>query len=185
MLCLALLALAAGCDQAMSRQPKVRPLQETAFFPEGSGSRPPVPGTIPQGGLRIDAHLFTGREGPNFAATFPFEIGRKELDRGRERYDIHCSPCHDRTGSGRGIIVQRGFRAPPSFHQDRLRDAPPGYLFDVMTRGFGAMPDYATQVAPSDRWRIAAYVRALQLSRFAPREELGADDLRRLEEAAR
>lgn len=174
-----------GCDQVMERQAKVKPLQESAFFADGKGSREPVVGTVPQGGLRLDDHLYWGREGNAFSETFPFPIARKELQRGRERYEIFCTPCHDRAGSGRGIVVQRGYRAPASFHLDRLRQAPAGYFFDVMTRGFGAMPDYASQVPVRDRWRIAAYIRALQLSQNASREDLSANELRRLEEEAR
>jgi len=175
----------ASCDQAMDRQAKLKPLQERPFFPDGRGSREPVAGTLPQGGLRIDDHLFRGKDGAAFGETFPFPIARKDLERWRERYDIFCSPCHDRAGTGRGIIVQRGYRAPPSMHIDRLRQAPPGYLFDVMTRGFGAMPDYAAQVSPRDRWAIASYIRALQLSQNASREDLAAAELRRLEEEPR
>ena len=174
-----------GCDQVMDRQAKLKPLQESSFFVDGRASREPVAGTVPRGGLRIDDHLYRGKEGGAFAETFPFPIAKKDLERGRERYEIFCSPCHDRAGTGRGIIVQRGYRAPPSMHLDRLRQAPPGYLFEVMTRGFGAMPDYASQVPPRDRWVIAAYVRALQLSQNASREDLRADELRRLEEEAR
>ena len=180
----ALCALA-GCGQDMERQPKLRPLQESSFFADGQGSRPPVPGTIPQGGLRLDDAMFRGRSGEAFTETFPFALGRKDLDRGRERYDIYCSPCHDRAGTGRGMIVQRGYRAPSSLHVDRLRQAPPGYLFDVVTRGFGAMPDYATEVPTRDRWLIVAYIRALQMSQNAAREDLSQEELRRLEGEAR
>jgi hypothetical protein len=175
----------AGCGQDMDRQAKLRPLQESAFFPDGQGSRPPVPGTIAQGGLRLDDPLYRGRVGKEFVPTFPFPVGKKDLERGRERYDIFCSPCHDRAGTGRGIVVQRGYRAPSSFHTDRLRQATPGYLFDVITRGFGTMPDYAVEVSPLDRWRIVAYVRALQLSQDAAREDVAAEDLDRLEREAR
>jgi hypothetical protein len=175
----------AGCGQDKDRQAKLRPLQESPFFPDGQGSRPPVPGTIAQGGLRLDDALYRGRVGKDFVETFPFAMTRKDLERGRERYDIFCSPCHDRVGTGRGMIVQRGYRAPSSFHVDRLRQAAPGYLFDVITRGFGAMPDYAVEVPPHDRWRIAAYVRALQLSQNATREDLAAEDLDRLEREVR
>ena len=175
----------AGCSQDMDRQAKLRPLQESAFFADGQGSRPPVPGTIAQGGLRLDDALYRGKVGKEFVPTFPFPVTKKDLERGRERYDIFCSPCHDRAGTGRGIVVQRGYRAPSSFHTDRLRQATPGYLFDVITRGFGVMPDYAVEVSPLDRWRIVAYVRALQLSQDAAREDLTAEDLDRLEREAR
>jgi mono/diheme cytochrome c family protein len=169
----------------MDRQPKLKPLQESSFFADGRGSREPVAGTVPQGGLRLDDHLFRGRMGDAFVEAFPFAITRTELERGRERYEIFCAPCHDRAGTGRGIIVQRGYRAPASFHLDRLREAPSGYYFDVITRGFGAMPDYAAQIPPRDRWTIVAYVRALQLSQNATRADLTPQELRRLEEAAK
>lgn len=169
----------------MDRQPKLKPLQESVFFPDRQGSRPPVAGTIAQGELRLDDALYRGREKEGFVSTFPFAPGRRDLDRGRERYDIFCSPCHDRAGTGRGVIVQRGYRAPSSFHVDRLRQSPPGYFFDVITRGFGAMPDYAAQISTRDRWLIVAYVRALQLSQNASRDDLTADEMRRLEEEAR
>jgi hypothetical protein len=179
------LLLVLGCDQVMDRQAKLKPLQESAFFADGRGSRDPVAGTVPQGGLRIDEHLYHGKDGSAVAETFPFPIARKDLERGRDRYEIFCSPCHDRAGTGRGIIVQRGYRAPSSLHVDRLRQAPAGYFFDVMTRGFGAMPDYASQVPPRDRWAIVAYIRALQLSQNASRDDLTADEVRRLEEDTR
>ena len=100
--------------------------------------------------------------------TMPFPATREVLVRGRERFDIYCTPCHSRLGDGNGIVVQRGFRRPPSFHEPRLRQAPLGHFYDVMSNGFGAMPDYAAQVNPRDRWAIAAYIRALQLSQSAP-----------------
>jgi hypothetical protein len=175
----------AGCGQDMDRQPKLKPLQESAFFADRQGSRAPVEGTIAQGGLRLDDPYFRGREKDAFVTTFPFAMSRKDLERGRERYEIFCSPCHDRTGTGRGIIVQRGYRAPASFHIDRLRQAAPGYLFDVITRGFGAMPNYAAEVPTRDRWLIVAYLRALQLSQNVSREELTAEELRPLEGEAR
>lgn len=173
--------LASGCDQAMSEQPKRAPLRASSFFADGRSSRLPVPGTVARGQLRLDEHLFRGVSGGEFAATFPFDVTAKVLERGRERFDIFCAPCHDRAGTGRGMIVERGYRAPPSFHIDRLRRAPPGYLFDVMTRGFGAMPDYADQVPARDRWAIAAYIRALQASRDTPKEDIPPDELRKLE----
>ena len=180
---LLVLGIPLGCDQAMERQAKLRPLQESSFFADGQASRPPVAGTVPQGGLRLDDHLFTGKEGTAFAETFPFSISAADLERGRERYDIFCAVCHDRAGTGQGIVVQRGFRAPPSLHLDRLRQAAPGHHFDVITRGFGAMPDYASQIVPRDRWRIVAYLRALQMSQNASRDDLTVDERGRLEEA--
>ena len=143
----------------------VEPNQGTTLPPR---SNPPEPA----------APLPGGKIGPGYASTFPFPISPEVLDRGQERFNIHCSPCHDRLGTGNGMVVQRGYRHPPSFHTERLRQAPVGYFFDVITNGFGAMPDYSAQVLPSDRWAVIAYIRALQLSQNAtlgdvPPEERG------------
>jgi cytochrome c len=151
----------------MHDQPRVEPLEPSAFFEDGRGSRPVVAGTVARGWLQEDDHLRTGKIGKQFVRTFPFEMDLARLRRGRERYDIFCSPCHDRTGSGNGMIVQRGYRRPPSFHEQRLRDAAVGYIYDTIARGFGAMPSYATQIPVADRWAIVAYVRALQFSQNA------------------
>jgi mono/diheme cytochrome c family protein len=124
--------------------------------------------------------LQTGKVGKDFATVFPFAITRAVLERGRERYDIFCSPCHDRVGNGDGMIVRRGYRRPPSYHIDRLRAAPAGYLYDVITHGFGVMPDYAAQVPVRDRWAIVAYIRALQLSQHAAASDVPATELRAL-----
>jgi hypothetical protein len=171
----------AGCDQAMSDQPKRGPLQASSFFADGRSSRSPVAGTVAQGGLQLDDHLYRGLVRGEYATIFPQAVTGDILERGRGRFDIFCSPCHDRTGSGRGAIVERGYRAPPSFHIDRLRQAPPGYLFDVISRGLGAMPDYSQQVSAQDRWAILAYLRALQLSQAAQEGDLPPEELRRLE----
>jgi mono/diheme cytochrome c family protein len=157
-----------GCRQDMHDQPKYEPLEESSFFADGQASRQPVPGTVARGQLYDDALLYTGKEGGNEARVFPFRVDAAVMARGRERYDIFCSPCHARTGDGNGMVVQRGFRRPPPLAEERLRQAPVGHLFDVITRGFGAMPDYAAQIPASDRWAIIAYVRALQLSASAP-----------------
>ena len=148
----------------MHDQPKYEALEASAFFADGGASRPLVEGTVARGTLDLDPHFSAGKVNGALVDTFPFAIDRAWLERGRERYDIFCAPCHDRAGTGRGMIVQRGYRQPTSFHVDRLRDAPVGHFVDVMTNGFGAMPDYREQVAPADRWAIAAYIRALQLS---------------------
>jgi mono/diheme cytochrome c family protein len=176
------LLLGLGCDQAMSEQPKRKPLQESRFFADGQSSRPPVPGTIAQGGLQLDDHLYQGTVAGEFADTFPFPVTREVIVRGRERFDIFCSPCHDRTGYGHGAVVGRGFAAPPSYHIERLRRAKPGYFFDVITRGFGAMPDYRDQIPVRDRWAIVAYLRALQESQNARPEDVPPEELRRLQE---
>jgi len=154
----------AGCRQDMHLQPKYVPEDPSAFFADGRSERQPVTGTVARGHLRTDELLYTGRANGVVADLFPFPITAVDLNRGRERYNIYCSPCHDYTGSGNGMIVQRGFPSPPSFHIDRLRQASAGHFFDVMTNGFGLMYSYASRVSPEDRWRIAAYIRALQLS---------------------
>ncbi|MGH9492960.1 MAG: c-type cytochrome [Terriglobales bacterium] len=171
-LALALVSLLAGCRQDMHNQPKYTPLRASEFFPDGRSARQPVPGTVARGELREDTVFYTGKVGEQFAAQIPFPVTRAVLERGQERYNIYCAPCHARTGNGSGMVVQRGYRRPVSFHDPRLRAAPPGYYFDAMTRGFGAMSDYAAQVTPRDRWDIAAYIRALQLSQHATLEEL-------------
>jgi len=159
--------LLAGCRLDMHLQPKYLPEQATDFFGDGRSERQPVPGTVARGHLRLDELLYTGKENGVVADKFPFKITRADLERGRERYNIYCSPCHDYTGSGRGMIVQRGLPAPPSFHIDRLRQESAGHFVDVITNGFGAMYGYAARVEAQDRWRITAYIRALQLSQHA------------------
>ena len=163
---------ASACRQDMHDQPKYIPMRSSAFFDDETSARQPVEGTVARGQLREDEHLYTGKTGQQFAATFPFEITKEALDRGQEQYNVFCSVCHDRTGAGNGMIVQRGFRRPPSFHIDRLRQAPPGHFFDVISNGFGAMSDYSAQITPEDRWKVIAYIRALQLSQNATIEDV-------------
>jgi Cytochrome C oxidase, cbb3-type, subunit III len=166
--CLGAIALLlSGCRLDMHVQPKYLPYEPTDFFGDGRSERQPVPGTVARGHLRLDELMFTGRENGVVVDKFPFPITKADLDRGRERYNVYCTPCHDYTGSGRGMIVQRGFPQPPSYHIQRLRDAPAGHFYEVITNGFGAMYSYAARVEPADRWRIAAYIRVLQLSRNA------------------
>ena len=168
-LCAAIVLLTmVGCRQDMHDQPKYIPLRESTFFTDTRSARPVVAGTVARGQLREDTLLYTGKVNGADATTFPFAVDEKAMARGRERYDIYCAPCHGRTGAGDGMIVRRGFRVPPTLHQDRLRDSPVGHFFDVITNGFGAMPDYATQIKAEDRWAIIAYVRALQLAQHAP-----------------
>jgi len=168
-LCAAIVLLTmVGCRQDMHDQPKYIPLRESTFFTDTRSARPVVAGTVARGQLREDTLLYTGKVNGADATTFPFAVDEKVMARGRERYDIYCAPCHGRTGAGDGMIVRRGFRVPPTLHQDRLRDSPVGHFFDVITNGFGAMPDYATQIKAEDRWAIIAYVRALQLAQHAP-----------------
>ena len=164
----------------MHNQPKAIPLRESMFFRNGSSARPLVDDTVARGTLQDDAAFFTGKSGTADVDTLPFPLTQAVLDRGEERYNVYCSPCHDVTGSGRGMIVRRGFRQPPSYHIDRLRQIPIGHFYDVMTNGFGAMPDYRAQVAPRDRWAIAAYIRALQLSQNAPVAVLSPDEREKL-----
>ena len=171
-----------ACRQDMHDQPKYVPMRASTFFGDERSARPVLAGTVARGQLRDDPMLYTGKDGGGADVTaFPFAVDGRALARGQERFDIFCSPCHGRTGEGDGMVVQRGYRRPPSFHQDRLRDAPVGHFFDVITNGFGAMPDYATQIKAVDRWAIIAYVRALQLSEHAtladvPAAERGALD---------
>ena len=154
----------AGCRQDMHDQPKYKPLRPSPLFSDHSSARPLIEGTVARGTLHEDEAFFTGKTSGATVKELPFQITEKDLDRGQERFNIFCTPCHDMTGSGRGMVVQRGYRQPPSLHDPRLRAADPGYMFDVITNGFGAMPDYRTQIDPRDRWRIVAYVRALQLT---------------------
>jgi hypothetical protein len=177
--CLAL-AGAGACRVDMHIQPKYNPLRPSQFFPDGRSERPVVPGTVAHGQLRTDELRYTGRINGVVADVFPFPITRQDLERGRERFNIYCSPCHDYTGSGRGMIVQRGFQPPPSYHIDRLRQAPVGHFFDVITNGFGNMYSYASRVAPDDRWRIAAYIRVLQLSQHATVADVPAGERQQL-----
>ncbi len=165
---LAMLGLTlAGCRQDMHDQPKFVPLRASDFYPDKRSERPYPDGTVPAGEFQDNSPFYTGTANDAPIDYFPMQISAADLKRGQERFNIYCTPCHGRMGDGNGMIVQRGFRQPPSFHIDRLRTSPPGHFFDVMTHGFGAMPDYAMQVAPADRWRIAAYIRALQLSQHA------------------
>jgi mono/diheme cytochrome c family protein len=163
---LALLALT-GCRQDMHDQPRFKPLAESDFYSDLRSARTPVEGTVARGQLHEDSYFYTGKVGTNPGDYLPFAATDAVLARGRERFNIYCAPCHSRLGDGNGMIVQRGFRVPPSFHIERLRKAPLGYFFDTITNGFGAMPDYASQISASDRWCIVAYIRALQLSQGA------------------
>ncbi len=165
----------------MHVQPKYKPLESSTFFDDGRSSRPVVPGTVARGQLKTDEAFYTGKLNGVEVDTFPLPITHEVLDRGRERYNIYCAPCHDRLGEGQGMIVQRGFPPPPSYHIDRLRQAPVGHFFSVMTNGYGTMYSYASRVSPEDRWAIAAYIRALQLSQQARLEDLTDEDRRQLQ----
>lgn len=158
-----------GCRQDMARQPKHLALSPAPFFDDGRSERPLVEGTVARGALEQDALAL-----PKDSSVFPLPITQKLVERGGERYNIFCSVCHGRLGDGNGMVVQRGFRRPSSYHIDRLRQAPNGYFYDVITNGFGAMSDYAAQIPPRDRWAIIAYIRALQLSQHARPGDLPA-----------
>jgi mono/diheme cytochrome c family protein len=164
--CLAVFA-AAGCRQDMHDAPRYEPLEASTFFADGRSARLPVANTVARGQLHEDTLLYEGKINGQLANEFPMPVTAEVMARGQERFDVFCSPCHGRTGQGNGMAVQRGFRAPPSYHEERLRNAPVGYFFDVMTHGFGAMQDYAASVPVADRWAIAAYIRALQFSQNA------------------
>jgi hypothetical protein len=170
-----------GCRRDMQDQPKYIPLRASSFYPDDRSARPLVEGTVARGHLHEDTLLETGKVGDEDATVFPFAVDLRVLERGRERYDIYCAPCHGRTDAGNGMIVRRGFRRPPSYHDDRLRNAPVGHFVDVMTNGFGAMADYRQLVEPRDRWAIAAYIRALQLSEHATIADVPADQRGRLQ----
>jgi mono/diheme cytochrome c family protein len=175
------LAGTTACRQDMHDQPKYIPLRPSSFFTDGRSARLLQEGAVARGHLADDALLMTGK-GPDGkpANQFPFPVTRAVIARGQDRFNAFCSPCHDRTGSGQGMVVRRGFRHPPSYHIDRLREAPHGYLFDVITNGFGAMQDYAAAIPVEDRWAIVAYVRALQLSQHAMVNEIPAADRAKL-----
>ena len=179
---LALVVVAAGCRQDMHNQPKYRGLRGSDFFSDGQSARPLIANTVARGHLNEDSLLMTGRVGEDPSTVFPFPVTEEVLNRGRERFDIYCSPCHGRTGLGDGMVVRRGFRRPPSLTDERLRNAPAGHFFDVITNGFGAMPDYQTQIQVNDRWAIAAYVRALQLAGYAPVDVVPAADRGKLDQ---
>jgi hypothetical protein len=163
--------LLAGCSlkQDMALQPKNKPLSPSDFFQDGRSVRPLIENTVARGSLANDA-LFVPKE----SNTFPLPVNLELLDRGEGRYKIFCTPCHGLQGDGNGMVAVRGMKHPPTFHQERLRQSPTGYFYDVITNGFGAMYGYSAQIPPRDRWAIIAYVRALQLSRDAKVSELPA-----------
>ena len=165
---LAAVAVTTACRLDMQVQPRINPMAKSTFFADQRSERPPVEGTVARGQLHEDAYLYTGKVNGNPGEAMPFPVTREVLDRGHERYNIFCAPCHSRVGDGNGFIPSRGFaRKPPSFHIDRLQKAPAGYFYDVITNGFGIMLDYSAQIPVKDRWSIVAYVRALQLSQNA------------------
>jgi len=175
MAALLVITLSAACRIDMHVQPRQNPLSRSDFFADQRSARPPVEGTVARGQLRADTYFYTGKVGASPGDYLPFPATREVLERGRERYNIYCAPCHSRVGDGNGFIPSRGFaRKPPSYHIERLQKAPLGYFYDVMTNGFGIMSDYASQISPQDRWNIVAYIRALQLSQNATAADVPA-----------
>lgn len=156
--------LLAGCRQDMHDQPRLKPYAKSTFFADQRSMRPLVPNTVARGRLFEDAHMNLGKVDGKDAETFPMQITKEILARGRERFGVYCINCHGMAGDGNGMIVSRGLKRPPSYHIDRLRQAPPGYIFGVITNGFGVMYDLSDRIKPEDRWAITAYVRALQQS---------------------
>jgi hypothetical protein len=170
-----LIAISSGCRNDMQVQPRQNPLSRSEFYTDQRSERPLVEGTVARGQLHEDSYFYTGKIGGNPGDAMPFAVTKQVLERGRERYNIFCAPCHSRVGDGNGFVPSRGFaRQPPSFHIVRLEKAPLGYFYDVITEGFGIMPDYASQIPPQDRWNIVAYVRALQLSQNATMADVPA-----------
>src|ERR1700743_2180477 len=174
------LLVLSGCRQDMQDQPKFVPQRGTTLFADGRSARPQVENTVARNQLHEDQYFFTGLQGGKEGDGLPFALTPAVMERGQERYNIYCTPCHSRVGNGVGMIVQRGYRPAGNFHTDRLRNAPLGHFFAVMTNGYGAMPDYASQVTPADRWAIVAYIRALQLSQNATAADLGGQQARPL-----
>ena len=170
LLLLCLLTLATSCRQDMHNQPRYKAYAATGFFGDGRSARPTIDDTVARGQIRVDQARFTGKVNGSDIDYFPIQITPADVRRGQERFDIYCTPCHGRLGNGHGMIVSRGLRQPPSYLDQRLVNAPVGHFFDVITNGYGAMYSYASRVPPDDRWRISAYIRALQLSQNAPPE---------------
>ncbi len=161
----------------MSDQPRYEPFEQSSFFADQASVRPRIVDTVARGHLRTDQHLYAGRVDGRFAETFPFTVTVETVERGRERYDIFCAPCHGLTGEGNGIVIEYGLRKPPSFHEADVRSEPTGYYFALITDGARVMPSYAARILPEDRWAIVAYIRALQLSQSADAAQLPADVL--------
>ena len=182
---LASTAILAGCRQDMHDAPRYEAFEATSGSPDNRSERTPPAGTVARGWLRDDEALYTGKINGQTVDQFPFAIGREDLTRGQQRFNIYCTPCHGRLGDGQGMVVQRGLRQAASYHQDRLRQEKPGYFYDVITNGFGAMPDYAAQIETDDRWRIVAYIRVLQRSQHATLEDVPPDKRAQLAEVAR
>ena len=184
---LGLLLVCAGCRLDMHVQPRYNPYDPTDFFGDGQSARLPVEGTFSRGELQLGPNelFYTGKVNGQPSEVFPFPVTKALVDRGRERFNIFCSPCHGYSGDGDGMIVQRGFKHPPSYYEERLRTAPVGHYFDVITNGFGVMYPYGYRVPPRDRWAIIAYIRALQLSRQASITDLPEAEQKKLQGGTR
>jgi mono/diheme cytochrome c family protein len=168
----------------MHDQPKLEAYERSEFFNDGRAMREIPENTVARGQLFEDELLYTGKVNGQPSQELPFPVTRELLARGRDRYNVYCTPCHGQTGMGNGMVVQRGYKPPPSLHAEPQRSQPLGYYFDVMTNGFGVMPDYRAQVTPEDRWAIAAYLRVLQLSQRASVEDVPADRRGELDQPA-
>ncbi len=177
---LGLLLLLTACRQDMQNEPRYKPLAASDFFSDQRSARPMVEGTVARGHLRIDEARYTGKMDGEDIDQFPIPIAKADIERGQTRFNIYCTPCHGRLGDGNGMVVLRGFRQPPSYYSDRLVHAPVGHFFDVISNGFGAMPSYASRVEPDDRWRVIAYIRALQLSESASQADVPPDQVQTL-----
>lgn len=173
--------LAAGCRADMQDQPRMFPQRGSDFFADGRSVRPQVENTVARGQLYQDSYFYTGLDGGKEGNALPFAVTPAVLERGQERYNVYCTPCHSRVGNGEGMIVQRGYRPAGNFHTERLMNAPLGHFFNVITNGYGAMPEYASQVAPVDRWAIVAYIKALQLSESATMADVPPAERAKLE----
>lgn len=177
----AILCSVTSCRQDMFNQPRSHPLGSSDFFEDGAAARPLPPHTVARNNLEIDEVFYTGMAGTNLVTTIPIHVTRETLERGHAHFEIDCIPCHGESGEGNGIVVQRGFPAPPSYHIDRLRNAPIGHFFDVMTHGYGVMYPFASRTTPEQRWEIAAYIRALQLSENATLADVPSNEMARLQ----
>jgi mono/diheme cytochrome c family protein len=175
-----LLLLLTACRQDMQDQPRYKPLAETDFFADHRSARPQVEGTVARGHLHIDEARYTGKMNGEDIDQFPIPIAKADIERGQTRFNIYCTPCHGRVGDGNGMVVLRGFRQAASYYTDKLEKAPVGHYFDVITNGFGAMPSYASRIQPDDRWRLIAYIKALQLSESATLADVPADQQKNL-----
>jgi mono/diheme cytochrome c family protein len=170
-----------GCRQQMAETGREKPLDASTVFDDQRVARPLVPGTVARGQLKADAVFYTGKGRDGLVDQLPVPLTKDLLARGRDRFEIFCAPCHGRVGTGDGAVAKRGMRPPPSYHIQRLKEAPVGHFFDVITNGFGIMPEYAGQVPPADRWAIAAYIRVLQVSQGIPAAELTPDERAKLD----